>query len=128
VGIVWVAVFTPDEDWTVMLPDAERANFQNAGTYKYLELEQTGKNQFELPPLTIETRKENSGPVCVSVKAWFNEVTNVYDSLYYIDRERSTSTASSSAGIPRARFLTTWWRLGNSAPTGSSRGSLFPIW
>ena len=85
VGIVWVSVFTPDEDWTVKLPDAERANFEYAGKYKYLELKPIGKNQFELPPLTIEARKDSSGPVCVSVKAWFNEVSNVYDSLYYSD-------------------------------------------
>jgi hypothetical protein len=85
VGIVRLAVFIPDGDWTVRLPDAERTNFQEAGTTKYLELQQTGKNQFELPSLTLEPQQETPGPVCVSVKTWFNEVSNVNDSLYYLD-------------------------------------------
>lgn len=85
VGIAWVVVFAPNEDWTVKLPAAERTNSQNAGAYKYIELKQTGKNRFELAPMTIEARKENSGPVCVSVKVWFSEVTNVHDSHYYMD-------------------------------------------
>jgi hypothetical protein len=78
-------VFTPDEDWTVGFPAAESANFQTEGAYKFIELRQTGNNQFELPPLVIEAGKETRGPVCVSLKAWFSEVTNVYDSLYYSD-------------------------------------------
>jgi hypothetical protein len=49
-----------------------------------LYLKQAGKNQFELPALKIEfSTEELGGPLYVTVKAWFNEVTNITDSRYY---------------------------------------------
>ena len=49
-----------------------------------LYLKQAGKNQFELPRLKIEfSTEELGGPLYVTVKAWFNEVTNITDSRYY---------------------------------------------
>ncbi len=85
VGIVWLSVLTPDEDWTVSLQQTERINFQDTGSHKYVELKQIEHNRFELPPLKIEAIKRESGPVCVSLKVWFNEILNEFDSLYWID-------------------------------------------
>ncbi|MHC4098869.1 MAG: hypothetical protein ACYSU3_22780 [Planctomycetota bacterium] len=50
---------------------------------KYVYLKQVAKNQFELAPLEVEFSKERSGHLCMSVKVWFNEVTNMSDSMYY---------------------------------------------
>jgi hypothetical protein len=44
-------------------------------------LKQVAKNQFELPPLKIEFPAGEL--VCLSVKVWFNEVTNANDSPFY---------------------------------------------
>jgi hypothetical protein len=47
-------------------------------------LKQVGKNQFELPALKIEfSSKELDGPLYMSLKIWFNELTNQGDSFYY---------------------------------------------
>lgn len=49
-----------------------------------LYLKQAGRNQFELPALKIEFSSEGlGGPLYITVKAWFNEVTNMSDSRYY---------------------------------------------
>jgi hypothetical protein len=49
-----------------------------------LYLKQVGKNQFELPALKIEfSSEELGGPLYMSLKAWFNELTNQGDSFYY---------------------------------------------
>jgi hypothetical protein len=47
-------------------------------------LNQVGKNQFELPALKIAfSSQELGGPLYMSLKAWFNELTNQGDSPYY---------------------------------------------
>jgi hypothetical protein len=47
-------------------------------------LKQVGKSQFELPALKIEfSSQELGGPLYMSLKAWFNELTNQGDSPYY---------------------------------------------
>ena len=107
VGIVWLSVLTPDDDWTVTLSEAERANFQDVGTLKYVELKQVGTNRFELPPLKVEPRKNDSGPVCLSVKAWFNEVSSEYESLYWVnvaDRYGLLTFCTREDARIRARF------------------------
>ena len=49
-----------------------------------LHLKQVGKNQFELPALKIEfSSKQLGGPLYMTLKVWFNELTNQYDSIYY---------------------------------------------
>lgn len=49
-----------------------------------LYLKQLGKNQFELPAAKIEYSSEAlGGPLYLSVKAWFNELTNQEDSPCY---------------------------------------------
>lgn len=49
-----------------------------------LYLKQVGKNQFELPAMKIEfSPQELGGPLILTLKPWFNEVTNQYDSLFY---------------------------------------------
>ena len=54
------------------VPDAREA-------WTDIYLEQVATNQFSLPPLKIESSaNEPSGQLCMSVKAWFNEVTNQY--------------------------------------------------
>lgn len=50
-----------------------------------LYLKQVGRNRFELPALKIEVSgKALGGPLYISLKAWFNEVTNQYDSPFYV--------------------------------------------
>ena len=47
-------------------------------------LKQVGKNQFELPALNIEfSSEELGGPLYLTLKVWFNELTNRYDSTFY---------------------------------------------
>ena len=49
-----------------------------------LYLKQTGKNQFELPALKIEfSSEELGGPLYMSLKVWFNELTNQKDGFVY---------------------------------------------
>ena len=50
----------------------------------YIDLPAVAKNQFDLAPLKIEvTRSDPRGMICMSVKVWFKEVTNHYDSMFY---------------------------------------------
>jgi len=52
--------------------------------WMYIDLPRASKNQFELAQMKIEFAPHRpTGLLCVSVKAWFGEVTNQYDSLYY---------------------------------------------
>ncbi len=47
-------------------------------------LKQVGKNQFELPELKLEfSSKELGGPLHLTIKIYFNELTNQYDSQFY---------------------------------------------
>lgn len=47
-------------------------------------LKEVGKNQFEFPELKIEfSSKELGGPLYMSLKVWFNELTNQNDSIVY---------------------------------------------
>lgn len=49
-----------------------------------LHLKRVEKNQFELPTLKIEfSSNELGGPLYLTVKVWFNELTNQYDSPFY---------------------------------------------
>jgi hypothetical protein len=53
-------------------------------TFMYIDLKRVAKNQFELPPLKIEfSTNEPGGLLCVSIKVWFSEVSNQYDSMFY---------------------------------------------
>jgi hypothetical protein len=50
----------------------------------YIYLSEVAKNQFELGPLKIEVSgNQQNVLLCLSIKVWFNEVTNQYDGLYY---------------------------------------------
>ena len=63
--------------------DAVRVNGKKPETAE-LYLKQLGKNQFELPALKIEySSKELRGPLYLTLKVWFNELTNQYDSPLY---------------------------------------------
>lgn len=107
VGIVWLSVLTPKVDWKVKLPEAERSNFHDAREYKYFELKRVGYNRFELPQLSIQAKQRVHGPVCISVKAWLNEVISEYESLYWIDlddRYSLLSYCSSNDEMARARY------------------------
>jgi protein-S-isoprenylcysteine O-methyltransferase Ste14 len=48
-------------------------------------LKQVGTNRFEVPPLRIEFERGQTNLVCLSVKAWFNEVPNQHDGLFYVN-------------------------------------------
>jgi hypothetical protein len=70
-------------------------------SWRYIDLVRVGKNRFELPPLEIEIPREHTGLVCMSVKVWFHEVPNEYDSLFYEetdDRYALVSYCTSAEG------------------------------
>lgn len=49
-----------------------------------LHLKQLRKNEFELPAMKIEfSSQELGGPLYLSIKVYFNELTNQYDSQFY---------------------------------------------
>lgn len=92
-------------------PRAVRVNgVRPTSEWRLIDLEQVGRNRFEMAPLRIESLAPRSGLLCVSVKAWFNEVTNQYDALIYenlADRYALVSYCTSSAEHPpevKARF------------------------
>jgi hypothetical protein len=65
-----------------------RINGVEARPWNYLYLKQVGKNQFELPALRIEFVPDGPERIgCLSVKIWFNEVTNQADSDLYENRD-----------------------------------------
>lgn len=90
-----------------VVPDAGAA-------WMLIHLKRTARNQFEFAPLKIEfSNKEHSSLLCMSVKAWFNEVTNQYDAMYYQNLDDRYALVSyctrppdnpSEAGAVRARF------------------------
>ena len=80
-------------------------------SWLYLDLVEVGKNRFELAPLEIVIPGKPSGLLCMSVKVWFHQVPNEYDSLYYQetdDRYALVSFATRTEGpdwkAARARF------------------------
>jgi hypothetical protein len=80
----------PDPAWSdVHLADAEivvdrRLSAGRTHAWLYIDLPEAGKNQFLLAPLKIGfTGDKPSGMICASVKVWFKEVTNQYDSMFY---------------------------------------------
>ncbi len=54
--------------------------------------------------MTIEAAQVISGPLCMSVKVWFNEVTNQYDSPFYENvPDRYALVSYCTKDIPEAR-------------------------
>ncbi len=54
------------------------------GAWMFIYLTPQEKNQFELGPLKIEYADGDlGGCLCMSIKLWFNEVTNYDDGTYY---------------------------------------------
>jgi hypothetical protein len=54
-----------------------------------------------MPPIEIELPREPTGLVCMSVKVWFHQVPNEYDSLFYEktdDRYALVSHCTSAEG------------------------------
>jgi hypothetical protein len=73
--------------FTVYASQVEAVRINGArsnANFMYIDLKRVATNQFELPPLKIEfsTNAPNSN-LCLSVKVWFSEVSNQYDSLFY---------------------------------------------
>lgn len=82
VGCVILSLFQADMSKALNL-DAIRVNGVRPRSER-LYLKQVGTNQFELPALRIEfSSKEIGGPLYLSLKVWFNELTNLEDSPYY---------------------------------------------
>ena len=70
-------------------------------SWRDVDLARVDENRFELPPLEIEIPGEHTGLVCMSVKVWFHQVPNEYDSLYYEktdDRYALVSYCTSAEG------------------------------
>lgn len=55
--------------------------------WQSIELEEASKNRFRLPELKIEFVEGDDDYLCMSLKVWFKEVVNEFDSLYYKDLE-----------------------------------------
>jgi hypothetical protein len=65
-------------------PEEVRVNgVRPQSSWQYVDLTRVATNEFELAPLAIELPTEPRGLLCMSVKVWFQEVPNEYDSLYY---------------------------------------------
>jgi len=59
-----------------------------AEQWNYVYLKQVGRNQFEVPALRIEFAPDGPDTIgCLSVKVYFNEVTNQADSDLYEHRD-----------------------------------------
>jgi hypothetical protein len=89
-------------------PNALRVNgARSNSTFSYIDLKPVAKNQFELPSLKIEFDTNAPGALlCLSVKVWFSEVSNQYDSLFYKntdDRYALVTWCSSSPDSSSAR-------------------------
>ena len=75
----------------------------DSGAWLYISLTQLSTNQFELAPLRIEfPTNEHGGLLCLSVKAWFNEVSNQYDSMYYQNLDDRYALVSYCTSAPEA--------------------------
>jgi hypothetical protein len=104
VGRVTFAVFFPNRE-AIRLNGAKPDS-----TFTYVDLKQLATNRFELAPLKIEfSTNGQSGPLCMSIKAWFNEVSNQYDSLFYQNLDDryalvSYCTSSPASSEARSRF------------------------
>ncbi|MHC4314899.1 MAG: hypothetical protein ACYSW3_20825 [Planctomycetota bacterium] len=81
---------------------------------KYVYLKQVAKNQFELAPLEVEFSKERSGHLCMSVKVWFNEVTNMSDSMYYENLDDRYSLVSFCTSYEDFDWINTKPRFGQN--------------
>tara|TARA_R110002072_G_scaffold217365_2_gene374989 strand:+ start:10482 stop:11069 length:588 start_codon:yes stop_codon:yes gene_type:complete len=51
--------------------------------WNYIKLERVADNRFALAPTKIALAGDARGIVCLSIKVWFREVGNQYDSLFY---------------------------------------------
>jgi hypothetical protein len=83
-------------------PDEVRLNgARPESSWTYMDLVPVGENEFELAPLKIEVSLDGVGLLCMSVKVWFREVPNEFDSLYYEnpdDRYALVSFCTSAEG------------------------------
>jgi len=82
----------PDPTWRdvrltpagIVVDRSSRVVFDAGAAWMQIFLTQVASNQFELPPLKIESSgDEDRGYLCMSIKAWFNEVGNEGDGLFY---------------------------------------------
>lgn len=79
VGTVWFNVYCSR-------PAEVRINgVTPTDAWHHLALTEVAKNRFALPDVTIELSPGHAGLVCLSVKAWFDEVGNEYDALFYVN-------------------------------------------
>ena len=70
-------------------------------SWRQVDLARVDENRFEMPPIEIELLREAKGLVCMSVKVWFHQVPNEYDSLFYEktdDRYALASYCTSAEG------------------------------
>jgi hypothetical protein len=105
-------IFRPTRDdftvasgvFTIFCPRPEQVLVNGArpdSPWKSIDLAPVARNRFELAPLRIELAGEPRPLLCLSVKVWFQEVTNQYDSLFYAnldDRYALVSFATSVEG------------------------------
>lgn len=89
-------------------------NEQPDSPWKYIDLKQVGKNQFQLAPMKVEFSKERSGHLCMSVKVWFNEVTNMSDSMYYENLDDRYSLVSFCTSYEDFDWINTRPRFGQN--------------
>lgn len=84
VGVAILNILVPDEDWTVKVAGAQE-RLGGFASFKSVSLIHVEGNRFKLPPVTVTAKGEKAGPICFGLKVWFNEITNVHDSPFYVN-------------------------------------------
>jgi hypothetical protein len=118
-GEVRVNGVKPDPAWRdihltsggeIVVDERSRTAPADGAAWIYISLRQLSTNQFEMPPLKLEfPTNDNNGLFCISIKVWFNEVSNQYDSLFYQKTDdryalASYCTSSPDSSAARSRF------------------------
>lgn len=126
VGTVWFNVYCSR-------PAEVRINgVAPADAWHHIVLTEVAKNRFTLPAVTIELPRGHAGLVCLSVKAWFVEVGNEYDALFYEDPDDRYALVSFATRVEgpdweRARPRFSQNRVGTLRELNDALDRPFPI-
>lgn len=106
-GIAVFNILTPEKNWSIAISPEGTGSLRTRGDWNSVELTPVGRNKLKLPKITITAKGEKAGPLCLGLKVWFNEITNVHDSPFYAkvpDRYSLVSWCSSRELHNHSRF------------------------
>ena len=141
VGCVILSLHHSDLSKAIPLESIRVDGTQPKTPVRYLK--QVGKNQFELPAAKIEFSSQKlGGPLYLTVKVWFNELTNQHDSPFYehvpdryalvsycTKEDESPSSVNSRLGANRVASLREFQeRLGKPFVIRLNQRPLQPEW